>query len=213
MEPDRKNLLKGYNLLLYFAGSMIMNEPTKECVIDFWKNGKLRNLPVHSSNPRFLKAAELLRDSCSDKTQCQDALIEDFFRLFAITGLPLAPAYGSIYIKRNTDAYESSEKVTEFYESYGWQFRSRTAISDDHLGIELLFLTSLIDKYMMTDDEPCRLEMRKEIRRYIMQHLLSWVPEWNEDIQEHAHTQCYKGIGTLIHASIEDLYGILSRDN
>jgi TorA maturation chaperone TorD len=210
MEPDRKNVLKGYNLLLYFAGSMIMDEPTEECIIDFWKNGKLRDMPVSSSNPRFLKASELLRNSCPDKIHYRNALLDDFFRLFAVSGLPLAPAFASIYITRNREGLKSSEKVTEFYEAYGWQSRSRTKIPDDHLGIELLFLTRLIDKYMMLDDEPCSFEMRKEIKRYIDQHLLSWVPEWNKDIQEHAHTRCYKGIGTLIYASIEDLYGLLS---
>jgi TorA maturation chaperone TorD len=210
MEPDRRNIFKGYNLLLYFAGSMIMDEPTEECVIDFWKNGKLRNLPILSLNPRFLKAAELLRDSCPEKDQCQDSLVEDYFRLFAITGLPLAPAYASIYVKRNTGGLKPSEKVTVFYESYGWHFKSRTKVLDDHLGVELLFLTRLIDKYLMLDDEPCCCEMRKEIRRFIDQHLLTWVPEWNKDIQEHAHTQCYRGIGSLIYASIEDIQGLLS---
>lgn len=202
--------MKGYNMLLYFAGSMIMNEPTEECVVDFWKNGKLRNLPVSSSNPRFLKAAELLRDSCTDKTRCKYELSDDFFRLFAVSGLPLAPAYASIYVKRNEGSSQSQERVTEFYESYRWKFLSRTKFPDDHLGVELLFLTRMIDKYLMLDDEPCRLEMRKEIKRYIDHHLLSWVPHWNEDIQEHANTLCYRGIGTLIHASIEDLQGLFS---
>jgi len=210
MELHRKNVLKGYNIILYFAGSMIMNEPTEECVIDFWKNGKLRNLPVSSSNPRFLKAAELLRDSCNDKTKCKQDLAQDFYRLFSVCGLPLAPAYASIYLKRNGNPPESAEKVSKFYESYGWKYNSRTKIGDDHLGVELLFLTGLIDKYMILDDEPCRSEMRNEIRRFIDHYLLSWLAYWNEDVQEHAKTLCYRGIGTLIQASVEDLHGLFS---
>jgi TorA maturation chaperone TorD len=63
---------------------------------------------------------------------------------------------------------------------------------------------------MVLDDDACCCEMRKEILRYIDQYLLSWIPRWNEDVQEYAHTHCYKGIGTLIYAGVEDLYKIFS---
>ena len=98
MEDDRKNLLKGYNLLLYFAGSMIMNQPEDECVLDFWTNGTLKRLPVSSSNPRFINAAALLRDSCADKSLCKIKLVEDYSRLFAAKDSSLAPAYASSYL-------------------------------------------------------------------------------------------------------------------
>jgi TorA maturation chaperone TorD len=51
--------------------------------------------------------------------------------------------------------------------------------------------------------------MRNEIRRFIEQHVLSWLPEWNERMQEYADTLCYKGIATLIYASCEDIYDLL----
>ena len=213
ISSDRINLLKGYNMLLYFAGSMIMSEPTDECVIDFWAKGTLKNLPVSSSNPRFIKAASLLRDSCEDKETCRRRLEEDYYRLFAVTGLPLAPARASVYLGKGEIRGTQVQRITEFYDSYGWIAKSNGKAPDDHLGIELLFLTKLIDKYLHLDDEPCCFEMKKEIRRFIDQHLLSWVPKWNDDIQEYAHSYCYKGIATLIFASIEDLYKIFETRN
>jgi len=210
MEPDQKHLLKGYNLLLYFAGSMIMNAPTDECIIDFWISGRLIKLPVTSSNPRFLKAASSLRDSCTDKNRCKHLMSDDFFRLFEISGAPLAPAYASVYLAKQKGNGKYVENVRDFYKAYGWRSRFHEKIAEDHLGIELLFLTRLVEKYLILEDEPCRSEMKKEICRFIDQHLLTWVPSWNNDIQEYSQTYCYKGIGTLIHASIEDLHGILS---
>ncbi len=210
MEPEKKNVLKGYNLLLYFAGSMIMNAPDDECITDFWISGNLKNLPVISNNPRFIKAASALRDSCTDKMACKQKMLDDFFRLFEVAGAPLAPAYASVYLAKKDPAGKETGSVGDFYKAYGWSSRLQDRIADDHLGIELLFLTRLVDKYLQLDDEPCRAEMKKEICRYIEQYLLSWIPAWNEDIQEHSKTYCYKGIGTLIHASIEDLHGILS---
>jgi TorA maturation chaperone TorD len=213
MNDNRKNLLKGYNLLLYFAGSMIMNEPAEECVTDFWINGTLKKLPVSSSNPRFVQAAALLRDSCDDRTLCKKMLIEDYSRLFAEGSSLLASANASLYRKPENDGMMSSEKISEFYNEYGWKSNWRDKIQDDHLSVELLFLTRMVDNYLALDDDPCRCEMQKEICRFIEQYILSWIPEWNEKIQKHADTLCYKGIGTLIYACVEDLYGIFSYCN
>jgi len=199
------NILKGYNLLFYFAGSMIMHEPSEECIVDFWEKGILKNLPVSSSNPNFIKAASQLRDSFVDKSTFGKMLHEDFLRLFTVN--VLAPAYESRY---NNNLFDNNDfrhqNVTEFYNSYGWKSKFGGRIDDDHLGIELLFLTIMIDKYIVLDDEACRGEMRKEIRRFINSHVLSWVPFWNDRIQKNANTLSFKGIGNLILACSEDIF-------
>ena len=201
------NMLKGYNMLFYFAGSMIMHEPSEECIVDFWERGILKNLPVSSSNPNFVIAASQLRDSFADKTIFGKLLREDYLRLFTRQATALAPAFESQYGKEISDSsgYHSSS-VTEFYNSYGWQSKFKGKIDDDHLGIELLFLTLLIDKYLILDDEACRVEMGKEIHRFINHHILSWVPEWNYKVQMHANTLSFKGIGNLILACSEDIF-------
>lgn len=209
MSDEKVNILKGYNMLLYFAGSMIMNEPTEECIIDFWMNGKLRNLPVKSTNPRFLKAASLLREACPEKELCMKSLMDDFYRLFSASGLPLTPPFGSIYLSRHSLNELPSESVSEYYNSYGFSLTLREKIREDHLGLELLFLTRMVDKYLQLDDEPCIKAMKNEIKRYIDNHLLSWVPYWNDDLEEHAHSLCYKAVGTLIYACVEDIRGLM----
>jgi TorA maturation chaperone TorD len=211
---QQHNILKSYNMLLYFAGSMIMYEPSEECVADFWKNGILKNLPVSSSNPEFVKAASQLRESCEDITICGKLLLEDYERLFTGKELPLAPAFESLYrINRHLNSGNPVASVTEFYNSYGWESKFKGKIKDDHLGIELLFLTILIEKYMVLDDDACRIEMRKEIRRYIDHHILSWIPEWNKKVQDHSNTLCFKGIGTLILACSEDIFSLFNQNS
>ncbi len=204
--PGQKNLLKGYNMLLYFCGSLIMYEPTEECVTDFFSDGILKRLPVASSNPRFIEAAGLLREPCSGKEICKADLIRDYRRLFATEGLQLAKPRESAY----ASDYFPAKKVREFYDSYGWKSRPGEKVPDDHLGIELLFLTKLIDKYLQLDDEPCSCEMKKEIHRFISQHIITWLYEWNTKVQENSLSVYYKGIGNLVVACAEDLSGIFS---
>jgi putative dimethyl sulfoxide reductase chaperone len=207
-----KNILKGYNMLLYFAGSMIMYEPNEECITDFWTKGILRNLPVSSANPNFMKAASQLRESCHDKDFCASEMHEDYLRLFARNEFALAPAYESLYsFNVPVITNNRSTGVSEFYKAYGWKSKFKGKLDDDHLGVELLFLTVLIEKYIALDDEACCNEMRNEIHRFIDYHLLSWVPEWNNKVQMLANTLSFKGIGTLILACAEDILSIFDQ--
>jgi TorA maturation chaperone TorD len=206
------SLIKGYNMLLYFAGSMIMYEPSEECITDFWANGVLKNLPVTSLNPNFTKAASQLRESCIDKKVCGKMMHEDYLNLFTSEKITPTSPYESNFLANTGNLKENSvESVSAFYQSYGWVSKFKGKINDDHLGIELLFLTLLLEKYMILDDEACRGEMKKEIRRFLSQHLLWWLPEWNERVQSNSKTLCFKGIGTLILACCEDIYSILDQ--
>jgi putative dimethyl sulfoxide reductase chaperone len=205
------NVLKGYNMLLYFAGTMIMFDPSKECINDFWEKGILKSLPVTSDNPRFILAASQLHQSVDDQSGNTEMMREDYLTLFTGTGNPLAPPYESVYISKDHLMFDKqTSEVREFYNSYGWESKFKGNIPDDHLGIEMLFLTLLIEKYIEFDDKTCEEEMKKEIRRFIDLHLLSWVPKWNAHIQKYSKTMGYKGIGTLIYACIEDINGLMS---
>ena len=204
---ENHNILKAYNLLLYFSGSMIMYEPNEECIVDFWQQGILTRLPVSSSNPNFARAAAQLRDSCMDKSRCLKKMREDYNRLFEGQGTPLAPAFESIY-SNDSESNQNGSTVSDFYNSYGWISKYKGKIKDDHLGIELLFLTLLVEKYLVLDDQVCVVEMRNEIRRFIDQHIFTWIRRWNAKMQEFAGTMCYKGIATLIFACIEDIYSL-----
>ena len=214
INDKQHNVLKGYNMLLYFAGTMIMFDPSNECIHDFWLQGILKNLPVSSNNPRFIKAASQLHQSVGDQTSSIKMMKEDYLTLFTAAGNSLAPPYELVNRSRNLLIFDKqTSEVSEFYESYGWESKFKGKIPDDHLGVELLFLTLMIEKYLELDDEFCNSEMRFEIRRFIDQHLLSWVPDWNENIQERASSLSYKGIGTLILACVEDIYSIMDQNN
>jgi TorA maturation chaperone TorD len=199
-------------MLLYFAGSNIMHEPTEECIADFLKNGILKNLPVSSSNPNFILAASMLRNSLADNSFDEKLIQNDYVRLFAGDKHSLAPGYESFYkMKRDPNIVRSNNSVTEFYDSYGWVSKFKGIIEDDNLGVELLFLTRLIDEYLVLEDDLCQTEMRREIRRFIYYHLLSWITEWNREVQIHSHTFYFKGIGTLILACTEDIFNLLAQ--
>ena len=208
------NILKGYNMLLYFAGTMIMFDPSQECIHDFWSKGILKNLPVSSHNPRFIKAASQLRESTGEDKSSISMMKEDYMNLFTRTNNPLAPPLESAYKRvAHLKIHKDTSDISEFYKSYGWESKFKGRIPDDHLGVVLLFLTLMIEKYLEIDDEICKPEMGNEIRRFIDEHIILWVPAWNKQLQQYANTTGYKGIGTLILACAEDLYNIMGENN
>lgn len=140
--------------------------------------------------------------------------MEDYQRLFSNPRFAVAVPLKSLWAPE--DAVEGTSKDDEpgsFYESYGWKPKLRNRLPDDHLGIEILFLTLLTDKLTSFDDEACRSEMKKEIRKFIKDHMFSWVPQWNSVVQEFAGSMCYRGISTLILACAEDIYALLDTEN
>ncbi len=179
VEEDH-NILKAYNMMLYFAGTMIMWDPSNECIHDFWTEGILNSLPVSSQNPRFLKAAAQLRSSLSDEKDRYERMQDDYLALFTGKGTPLAPPYESVYMNDDHLLYgKQAGEVREFYRSYGWESKFKNQLPDDHIGIELLFLTLMIEKYLQLDDDACRKEMKNEIKRFINTHLFTWIPRWD----------------------------------
>lgn len=197
-------------MLFYFAGTMVMWDPSIECIHDFWNHEMLKKLPVSSRNPRFIKAASQLRESVDDSNSSLEMMRIDYYTLFTNNSEPLAPPVESFFQKNNTiTPGKEMAPVNEFYSSYGWTSKFRNHFPDDHLGVELLFLTLMIEKYLELDDEACNKEMRVEIRRFIDEHILSWIPEWNDKVQTKAKTKSYKGIATLIQACVEDIYSMM----
>jgi TorA maturation chaperone TorD len=210
IRDKERNILKAYNMLLYFAGTMIMWDPSIECIHDFWNEGILKKLPVSSRNPRFMIAAALLRESIDNDETTIKNMTDDFHSLFTLASGALVPQVESEFRIKNFMPHGTDiPDVLKFYESYGWKSKFKNHFPDDHLGVELLFLTLMTEKYLDFDDYACRYEMGNEIIRFINTHILSWVPLWNEAIQINAKTQSYKGIAALIVACCEDIYSIM----
>lgn len=210
-EKEKENLLKGYSMLLYFAGSMVMFEPVEECITDFWSNGILKKLPVSSRNPRFIQAASELRESCDDPSTCLANLRGDYLKLFTGAGTMLAPPYESVIMGNEHIIFDKPTlEVREFYRAYGWKSKFKGKIPDDHLGTEILFINLMVDKYLSLDDQACRREMRKEMVRFIEGHPLKWIGTWQQMVEKNATTKCFRGVSRLLWASLEDIVGIVN---
>lgn len=204
------DILKAYSMMLYFGGSFILNQPEESCICDLAGSNIFKKMPVESDNPNFILASSFL--GRIDKTAVIDyeGILDDHLKLFGGLGSPMAPPYESVYLSsEHLMSQKQTIEVKRVYESYGWHSKLNGNIPEDHLGIELQFLTLLLEKLHEIDDGVCEKELIKDINKFIDIHLLSWILDWNRDLQKHARSSFYKGMGYLIVASVQDIKSIV----
>ncbi len=206
-EENNSDILKGYSMLLYFAGSFILNEPTEDCIKDLVSEDIFKKMPVSSNNPNYILATSFLNNINSSSNIAYDDILADHLNLFGGTGISLAPPYESYYrSKEHLLNQKPATEVKNIYRSYGWKSSLEGQIPDDHLGIEIQFLNLMLEKYYELEDKACKRELQKDIRKFIEIHIQPWIKDWNNDIQQNAISDFYKGAGYLVVACTQDVY-------
>lgn len=207
---DKTNLFTAYNLLLSFTGSFILYEPHQGCINDLVEQNLFNSLPLESDNPQFILGASYLGKISPENGLNYDEIINDHLELFGGKGRASAPPYGSVYMSEDhTMNDKNSLEVRKIYNAYGWKSSLEDKTPDDHLGIEIQFITMLLGKYPQLEDDVCRKEIRNDLVRFIEKYISPWVNDWNRNIQEHSISDFYKGIGYMTVACIEDVYSLM----
>jgi len=200
------DIIKGYSVLLSFAGAFILDQPQQGCINDLINEDILKNLPVKSNNPTFLLASSYLRNLGEGQDLDYDIIIGDYKSLFSSSGPSIAPINESEYLSEDHLIFEKKGYgLKRIYDIYGWKSRSKKQEQYDHLGIELQFLIFLLEKYHELDDSICMNELNTDLNNFIDNHLSNWIGEWNHKIQANARSDFYKGIGHLVVSCIQDI--------
>lgn len=209
-EENNGDILKGYSMLLYFAGSFILNEPTEDCIKDLVADNLFKKMPISSNNPNYILASSFLNNLNSTKNIAYDAILADHLNLFGGSGLSQAPPYESYYrSKEYLLNQKQAIEVKNIYRSYGWQSSVEGQIPGDHIGIEIQFLNLMLEKYDELEDNVCHMELQKDIKKFIEIHIQTWIREWNNDVQQNAISDFYKGVGYLVVACTQDVYHLV----
>ncbi len=205
------NFFAAYNMMLSFAGSFILYEPQTGCISDLIEMDLLKQLPVESDNPNFIKAASYLRKIDPEHPLDYDKIIKDHLELFGGKGIAKAPPYSSVYMSRDHIMNDSPAiQVRKIYNAYGWKSQMEGKVPDDHLGIELQFISLLLSKYPELEDGVCKKEISKDLIKFIHNYINPWINEWNRYVQDNAESNFYKGIAYLTVACLEDIYSTLT---
>lgn len=119
----------------------------------------------------------------------------------------LAPPWESVYSSKERLLFqESTLKVRQVYVKHNFIPAEYPHVADDHLALELDFmanLSNLTEKAYDEQDMERVLWLLDEQKSFLKEHLLAWVPEFAEKIQESPTLYLYPNMATMLKEFLE----------
>ena len=215
--------LSGEMVFLSLLGNAFMAYPAKEN--RDWYGSLLddelfSHIPFAERRPQVHEGLKSLRSWIGEyRSVPMDKTILDLqtdnTRLFHCAENIMAPLWESVYRTRERLVLqEHTLQVRRFYSRYGLALADGNREPDDHIGLELLFVAFLSRKMLRTvaeDDHETYGVLRDAKRMFLADHLLQWSLLFCLQLEKHARTGFYRGMGLLLNGASRELaamYGI-----
>ena len=137
----------------------------------------------------------------------------DYTRLFIGVGKVLAPPYESVYFGEDRLMFqERTLEVREWYKRFGLEAEKKYVEPDDHIGLELLFLSHLASLGIQSLEKGDQAEFNKLLdaqREFLKMHPGTWALTWCGLVEMNAWTDFYKGLAHLTRGALSALAEVL----
>lgn len=133
------------------------------------------------------------------------AMKNDQLYLFIGTDKVLAPVWESVYFSEKRLVFqEQTIQVREWFARFGLQIERFNKEPDDHIGLELSFVSHLASRMLQTlqEDSTTFDELLQAQRDFLREHLLRWGPAWAKLVKQHSETDFYRGLAHLTHGAL-----------
>ncbi|MEP7091851.1 MAG: molecular chaperone TorD family protein [Nocardioidaceae bacterium] len=181
-----------------FASRVLSDSPDGVLLAQLSTPGVLAEWPLESLQDRVGQAE--LAASFASRESLQ-VIYLDHQRLFLGPERVLACPYESVYLNPEHLTFGSQTlAVREWYHRYGLSAPAEGREPDDHIGLELGFVSFLIMRALeaaeLGDDDLLR-EQCDAVGLFVGEHLLLWAEECLDHVATHAQTHFYQGVGLL----------------
>jgi TorA maturation chaperone TorD len=188
-----------------------LQEPSKNFITLLIEGKLVQAFPFADSNAAIGKAIDsiilyLKHPDVLSRKNCESRHW-DYTRMFVGPGKVPAPPWESIY--RDVEHLHFSEETLEVrnaYRKYNLLPKDFGHEPDDHIGLELDFMHKLSEmskEKAEISDETGLVEILKDQKVFLDEHLLKWVPDWTRDVVKSAETDFYKGMAQLLDAYLK----------
>jgi len=124
---------------------------------------------------------------------------EEYQRLFIGPGPLAAPPWESYYRSKDQLLFEEwMYQVREQYHRYGLKYVKENNEPDDHLLLELEFMSFLANLNMQESNHERILELISSQISFLEKHLTIWIPFFCERVIENTESQLYLGAAMLL---------------
>jgi TorA maturation chaperone TorD len=190
--------LDAYAAATAFLSRLLIESPDGPLLVQLSAPGVLAEWPLHAEqHPAGLAA---LGASLAEGGESMQEIHADHRRLFLGPERVLACPYESVYLNEEHLTFGSQTlAVRRWYRRYGLRAPAEGREPDDHIGLELVFVSHLcllaLDAAELDDEslaDSCRA-----LGEFLSEHLLLWADECLDHVLAHAQTQFYRGVGQL----------------
>ena len=208
---DRKNVVLGESLLFGLLGAILYKDLDKVWLEALLNEDIFSEAPFGMEQVETKRGIELLQRWTDENHNGLDtaqfkALQDDHLKMFVGLKKVLAPMWESVYFSEKKLMFqEQTLQIREWYARFGLQAERINREPDDHIGLEMLFishLASLALQAIEQNDEDKLNEILQAQREFLSEHLLRWGPAWAKLVKQHAATDFYRGIAHLTHGSL-----------
>lgn len=160
----------------------------------------LAELPMETQHPAVRRGVEKLAAYgrwVSEQSIAMDEaahlLRRDYATLFEGPGPLVAPPWESVYRTEERTLFgPTTLQVRDAYRRWGLQPERSGSEPEDHIALELTFLTFLAEQ------AEGRTEAAAEREHFLKEHLLKWVGPFTEAMEQGAETLFYQGVAALL---------------
>lgn len=194
-----------------FLKSVFLSEPTKELLKLILQDDMIDKMPFKEESKLIKEGYEEISDFFSNKDVLSDENFEelhwDYTRMFIGPYKLPAPPWESAYLNEERLLFQKETmEVRDMYIKYSFIPENYLYEPDDHIGLELDFMSKLIElsigAYEKSDEEKF-LKVIKDEEFFLNNHLLKWCNVFCEDIINNSNTNFYKGIAKVLSGYLE----------
>lgn len=212
---QRPEQIAGIALVCGVLGKILYTYPDRDWLQSLVGDRLFDEVPVEPDHPSGREGLSLLQkwsEACGEDMpeEMFDALRSDYTRLFIGPGQPLAPPWESVHVNRTGLTFQAETlDVRRWYARSGLEFEKLHNEPDDHIGVELAFVSALASRAMDLLSHENITRTMDGLRGFADQHLLKWAPAWCRKSAEVAETDLYKGTLKMTEGCLNDLAELL----
>jgi putative dimethyl sulfoxide reductase chaperone len=155
--------------------------------------------PLCEISDGFRHIDDSIQELHADKGEKIKRLQEEYNRLFVGPNALPAPLWESVYLGSEHLLFEEvTLEVRKCYRRYGLNFIRESKEPDDHIVIELEFLSYLIQKSIDCEDVETKKRLLDDQYAFLNNHLLKWCSFFCELLSKSTQFELYKGAALLL---------------
>jgi TorA maturation chaperone TorD len=203
-----------FSLAFDFLAYIFYQQPDREFLETLSNEKLLEFWPFEEEDRRIEEGLILMKDYVASlESGAMEEAQADFLQLFGGQGRLLAPPYASVYLEEEPGLFgQSTLKVRQLYSDFGLETGLKNFLPDDHLSLELSFLSYLCQKSYAHQQESHWAElvrMQQTAVDFLESHFLLWLGSFATLVRENARTSFYQGAALLTSGTVEAFWKLL----